>query len=160
MASYRNIGRVFMLLAFASALTVAQNSSGNFDQFYSSFKTAVAQKNEAVLTKMMAPQFGFLRAENVAPAEVFQALASNGGQQWANLQSAVQQQQQPTVYQAKSKLPTRVLNCTPDQTIYNCLGFSRTGNINGIGREWSCRHDDVTPSAELVLATRNQRVRD
>ena len=44
----------------------------------------------------MAPRFDFILAQNVAPADVFDALDANGGQQWSNLQRAVEGQ--PVAY--------------------------------------------------------------
>ncbi len=112
---------VMLLLALTATSSWAQNSTQNFSAFYARFRTAVAHKDEAALKTMMDPHFAFLRAENVPPPVVFQALAADGGLQWANLQQAVRQQ--PAVYQGKdaAQVGTRILMCTPTQVIYNCL---------------------------------------
>lgn len=73
-----------------------QNGFSDFDAFFGRFKAAVTQKDKATLSKLMAPRFDFILAQNVAPADVFDALDANGGQQWSNLQRAVEGQ--PVAY--------------------------------------------------------------
>lgn len=98
----------------------AQNQSSDFDAFFAKFKQAVAAKDTATLSTMMTPSFNFLRAKSVPQAEVFKALDLNNGQQWTNLQQSVQGK--PVAYHPKnSSAPTKVLPCTPNETIYNCL---------------------------------------
>lgn len=112
---------LLLLIGCCGASAIAQSSLDNFDAFYARFKVAATHQDRAALSKMMSPAFAFLRTENVSKDEVFAALASNGGQQWANLKSALAQNQKPQPYTFNSKLLSRVLNCTPDQIIYNCL---------------------------------------
>ncbi|MGH9509453.1 MAG: hypothetical protein ACRD2M_05920, partial [Terriglobales bacterium] len=84
------------------------------------FRAAVAQKDEASLRKVMAPDFSFIRGTNVSWDKVFQGLAADQGRQWANLQQSVQGQ--PVVVESRNQEPpTRVLRCTPTDVIYNCL---------------------------------------
>lgn len=102
------------------AWLTSQNSQPDFNTFFAKFKAAVAQKDAATLTTLMAPGFDFIRGQNVSPADVFQGLDANNGLQWTNLQQAVQRQ--PVAYKAQgSSSPARVLQCTPTDTIYSCL---------------------------------------
>jgi hypothetical protein len=92
----------------------------DFDVFFAKFKLAVAQKDAATLMTSMMPSFNFIRAQNVSPSDVFKGLDVNGGLQWTNLQQSVLGQ--PMLYRpADSNTPTRVLQCTPTDTIYMCL---------------------------------------
>jgi hypothetical protein len=107
------------LLVLWTAAPRAQESQQDFDAFFAKFKVAVAQKNSATLMTSMMPRFSFIRAQNVSPSDVFKGLHANGDLQWTNLQQAVQGQ--PMLYPLDSNPPTRVLQCTPTDTIYMCL---------------------------------------
>lgn len=107
------------LFLLAPAMLVGQNSQNDFNSFLVKFKHAVTQKDTATLTTLMLPTFNFIRAQNVSPADVFKGLDADGGLQWTNLQQAVQGQ--PTPYQANTNTPSRVLQCTPTESIYSCL---------------------------------------
>jgi hypothetical protein len=115
---------VLALVAFAmtsgqSAPPLQQQSSNrHFDEFYAKFKTAVATQDKRRLQQMMASNFEFLRAADVAPADVFKALDQNNQQQWRNLELAVQRGS--PVAQNYENHPARLLWCTPIQVIYNC----------------------------------------
>ena len=88
--------------------------------FFAKFKLAAAQKDAATLTTLMMPEFNFIRAQGVSPSDVFKGLDANGGLQWTNLQQSVQGK--PSSYRvSESNTPTRVLQCTPTETIYTCL---------------------------------------
>jgi hypothetical protein len=88
--------------------------------FFAKFKLAAAQKDAATLTTLMMPDFNFIRAQGVSPSDVFKGLDANGGLQWTNLQQSVQGK--PSPYRVReSNTPTRVLQCTPAETIYMCL---------------------------------------
>jgi hypothetical protein len=92
----------------------------DFDVFFAKFKLAVAQKDSATLMTLMMSAFNFIRAQNVSPSDVFKGLDANGGLQWTNLQQSVQGQ--PMLYRfPDSNTPTRVLQCTPTDSIYMCL---------------------------------------
>ena len=68
---------------------------------------------------LMMSAFNFIRAQNVSPSDVFKGLDANGGLQWTNLQQSVQGQ--PMLYRfPDSNTPTRVLQCTPTDSIYMC----------------------------------------
>jgi hypothetical protein len=108
-----------LLLLRPAALT-AQNPQQDFEVFFAKFKLAVAQKNAATLTTLMMPDFNFIRAQGVSPADVFKGLDANGGLQWTNLQHSVQRKPSPYL-DHESNTPTRVLQCTPTEIIYMCL---------------------------------------
>jgi hypothetical protein len=108
------------LLLLRPAVLTAQNSQQDFDVFLAKFKLAVVQKDAATLMTLMMPGFNFIRAQGVSPSDVFKGLDANGGLQWTNLQQSVQGQ--PILYRLPhSNTPTRVLQCTPTDTIYMCL---------------------------------------
>jgi hypothetical protein len=116
--------RLLGLLLLSPAMLLGQNPQPEFGEFFARFKTAVAQRDAAALTTLMAPGFNFIRAQNVSPTDVFKGLDANDGLQWTNLQQAVQGQ--PAPYQIQgSKSPARVLQCTPTQPIYSCLVIFR-----------------------------------
>lgn len=115
------------LLLLSPALLVGQNAQSDFTTFFGKFKAAVAQKDAATLTTLMAPGFNFIRAQNVSPMDVFKGLDANDGLQWTNLQQAVQGQPAPYPIQG-SNAPARVLQCTPTQPIYSCLVIFRQDN--------------------------------
>jgi hypothetical protein len=96
----------------------AQSAGAKFDQFYASFKAAVAHRDKRRLQRMMASNFEFFRAADVAPTDVFRALDQNNQQQWRNLQLAIQQG--APVAQNYRDHSARLLWCTPSQVIYNC----------------------------------------
>jgi hypothetical protein len=108
------------LLVLWPATLRAQNLQQDFDVFFAKFQRAVAQKDTAALMTSMMPSFNFIRAQNVSPSDVFKGLDANSGLQWTNLQQSVHGQ--PMLYRlADSNTPTRVLQCTPTDTIYMCL---------------------------------------
>ena len=107
------------MISSQPAFSLQQPShGGQFDEFYAKFKTAVAKQDKARLQRMMASNFAFLRATDVAPTDVFRALEQNNQQQWGNLQLAVQRG--VPVAQKYGNHPARLLWCTPSQVIYNC----------------------------------------
>lgn len=115
-----------MLLFIAAILALApgslngQKSTNDFDAFYKTFTTAVQQKDTSTLASLMAPRFDFIFSSNAPQQAVFDGLASDGGQQWDNLQQAVQGT--PTPYTSSGPYKnSRVLSCTPNEVIYNCL---------------------------------------
>jgi len=96
-----------------------QSNQGQFDAFFASFKAAVASKDSVTLEKLMAAEFDYFQAHKVAPADVFKSLDAQNGQQWANLQSAVQNQ--PVKFKdGYGGKPARALQCTPTNVIYRC----------------------------------------
>ena len=99
----------------------ADSAPPSFDDFFSTFKEAVARKDEAALRKVMAPDFSFIRGTNVAWNKVFEGLATDNGRQWANLQQAVQGEVITPTPASKDERPMRVLRCMPTDVIYNCL---------------------------------------
>jgi hypothetical protein len=118
----RTVLVTLMPLAIASFLPLvrsqAQPTAAQFYEFYASFRAAVTNRDETRLQRMMASHFEFLRAANIRPADVFRALDQNNGQQWKNLQLAVQRGVPGA--QSYGNHPARVLSCTPNQVIYNC----------------------------------------
>jgi hypothetical protein len=108
----------FAITAGLGAFLQQQSSGSDFSEFYANFKTAIANHDKQQLQRMMASDFEFWRATNVAPANVFRALDQNNGQQWKNLQLAVLRG--TPVVQNFGDHPARVLWCTPTQVIYNC----------------------------------------
>jgi hypothetical protein len=113
------LGVVALTMSSSHGASLQQQSgSSDFGKFYANFKAAVANHDKQRLQRMMAPHFEFLKAANVAPADVFRALDQNNGQQWKNLQRAVLQGT-PTA-QNYGDHPARVLWCAPTQVIYNC----------------------------------------
>jgi len=115
------------LLALCPVVLAGSKDHGkdrSFDRFFAQFKAAVARKDEATLTKLMAPRFDFIRGLSVPPPVVFQGLAADGGRQWANLQDAVSRP--PIVPSPQDSAPARrFLRCTPifdtGEYRYNCL---------------------------------------
>jgi hypothetical protein len=104
-----------------------QSADGHFEEFYAKFKTAVTNRDEGRLQRMMDPNFEFLRAASVAPADLFRALDQNNQQQWRNLQLAIQRG--VPVAQNYGDHPARLLWCTPSQVIYNCyVVFEKDGS--------------------------------
>jgi hypothetical protein len=102
------------------ALLLGQNSTSDFNSFFGMFKTAVAQKDTVTLKNLMASRFDFMYAVNVRRADVFAGLDSDNGQQWTNLQQAVKNT--PVIYNGNGPYKnSRVLQCVPNQTIYQCL---------------------------------------
>ena len=117
---------IVALLALCPVVLAGSKDHGkdrSFDRFFAQFKAAVARKDEATLTNLMAPRFDFIRGLNVPPPAVFQGLAADGGRQWANLQDAVQGP--PIVPPPQDSAPARrVLRCTPifdSDSRHNCL---------------------------------------
>lgn len=107
-------------LLLACGMLPGQSGSPKFDAFYAKFQAAVAQKDQATLTRMMASQFDYFQAQGVAPAQVFQSLNADDGAQWNNLQQAVGAQ--PTVLDGGyNGRPARALPCTATQITYQCL---------------------------------------
>ena len=92
----------------------------DFNTFFDVFKTAVIQRDTVTLTKLMASSFNFIHAVNVRRADVFEGLDSDNGQQWTNLQQAVQGT--PVTYNGDGPYKnSRMLQCVPNQMIYECL---------------------------------------
>ena len=107
-----------VLLALPAA--AADSSEAGFHNFYSTLRGAVARRDQIALRKLMAPDFSFIRATNVAQGKVFQGLAADQGRQWANLEQAVQAE--PNIFPGGNpQRSTRVVRCTPTDVIYNCL---------------------------------------
>jgi hypothetical protein len=109
-----------VLLVNPMLLPAKQKANQDFNRFLATFKTAVEQKDRATLASLMSPRFDFIRATNVPPGAVFSGLDSNGGQQWLNLQQAVQGT--PVRYAGSGPYKnSRVLRCTPLEVISSCL---------------------------------------
>jgi len=117
---YQSVTLFLAAVLLFPALLLGQNSTSDFNTFFDTFKTAVAQKNTVTLTKLMASRFDFMHAVNVPRADVFEGLDSDSGQQWTNLQQAVKNT--PVIYNGKGPYKnSRVLQCVPNQPIYDCL---------------------------------------
>jgi len=110
-----------VLLVVAVPLRSDSKKGGNkFSSFWGEFRAAVTHKDEPALARLMAPHFQFIRAVDVAPADVFKGLNADGGRGWANLQDSLRRQ--PIVYRPQaSARPQRLLTCTPTDATYNCL---------------------------------------
>jgi len=109
-----------VLLVNPVLLAARQKATQDFNTFLATFKTAVEHKDADTLASLMSPSFDFFRAANVAPGAVFSALDSNHGQQWLNLQQAVQGTPVPYAGSGPYK-NSRVLRCTPLAATDNCL---------------------------------------
>jgi hypothetical protein len=57
----------------------AEPAPPSFNEFFLSFKDAVAHKDEAALMKAMASDFSFIRGLNVSWNDVFEGLAADNG---------------------------------------------------------------------------------
>ena len=101
-----------VLLVNPVLLAATQKATKDFNTFLATFKTAVEKKDTETLARLMSPSFDFIRATNVPPGAVFSALDSNHGQQWLNLQQAVQGTPVPYAGSGPYK-NSRVLRCTP-----------------------------------------------
>ena len=109
-----------VLLVNPVLLGAKRKATQDFDTFLATFKTAVEHKDTDVLASLMSPSFDFFRATNVQPGAVFSALDANHGQQWLNLQQAVQGT--PVLYAGSGPYKnSRVLRCTPLAATDNCL---------------------------------------
>lgn len=109
-----------VLLVNPVLLAAQQKATPDFNTFLATFKSAVEQKHRDTLARLMSPSFDFIRATNVPRGAVFSGLDSNGGQQWLNLQKAVQGAPVPYAGSGPYK-NSRVLRCTPTDVVYNCL---------------------------------------
>ncbi|MFI5086903.1 MAG: hypothetical protein ACHP7I_00785 [Terriglobales bacterium] len=109
-----------VLLVNPVLLAAKQKATQDFNTFFATFKTAVEHKDTDTLASLMSASFDFFRATNVPPGAVFSALDSNHGQQWLNLQQAVQGTPVPYAGSGPYK-NSRVLRCTPIAVVYNCL---------------------------------------
>jgi hypothetical protein len=113
-------GLLLLVLLLGSPILLFGQSSTDFSTFFATFKAAVQRKDTAILARLMAARFDFIRSTNVAPAAVFDGLAADNGQQWANLQQAVQGT--PVIYNDGGPYKnSRVLQCVPNAQSYNCL---------------------------------------
>ena len=112
----RPILLLFLGCVLASPLRAGADGKGgdDFNQFFAQFRSAVMQRNQKKLARMMAPKFDFIRGTGVTPAVVFDGLATDGGRQWANLQDAVRQRVEA---QQGTK---RLLQCTPTDPAFSC----------------------------------------
>ena len=109
-----------ILLVNPVLLAAKQKATQDFTTFLAAFKTAVEHKDTDTLTSLMSASFDFIRATNVPPGAVFSGLDSNHGQQWRNLQQAVQGT--PVKYAGSGPYQnSRVLRCTPLAATDNCL---------------------------------------
>jgi len=109
-----------ILLVDPVLLAAQPEATQDFNTFFATFRTAVEQKDTATLASLMSPRFDFIRATNVAHDDVFNGLNSSDGQQWLNLQQAVQGT--PVVYTGSGTYKkSRMLQCTANVVIYNCL---------------------------------------
>jgi hypothetical protein len=109
-----------VLLVNPVFLGAKQKATQDFNTFLATFKTAVEHKDTETLASLMSPSFDFIRATNVPPRAVFSGLDSNHGQQWLNLQQAVQGTPVPYAGSGPYK-DSRVLRCTPIEVSSNCL---------------------------------------
>ena len=109
-----------ILLLNPMLLGTKQKATQDFNTFLATFKSAVEQKDTETLARLMSPSFDFIRATNVPPGAVFSGLDSNHGQQWLNLQQALQGT--PMKYAGSGPYKnSRVLRCTPIEVDSNCL---------------------------------------
>jgi hypothetical protein len=109
-----------VLLLNPMLLAAKQKATQDFNTFLATFTTAVERKDKETLARLMSPSFDFIRATNVPPGTVFIALDSNSGQQWLNLQQAVQGTPVPYAGRGPYK-NSRVLRCTALAATDNCL---------------------------------------
>ena len=141
MSSLRKLLLPAMVFVATAMLLDAQTGGGDFGAFYQKFTTAVLQQDTATLDTLMAPHFDFIFSTDVPHQAVFDGLAAEEGQQWDNLQQAVQGT--PVPYAGGGPYRnSRVLSCTPNEVIYNCLVVFKK---DGQGR-WRWR--------AIVIATR------
>jgi hypothetical protein len=89
-----------------------------FNSFFATFQSAVEQKDQAALSRMMAPSFDFFQARAVSHGQVFSHLDAENGKQWANLQHATHGSIVQHPYDGR---PAHMLQCTPTNDIYRCL---------------------------------------
>lgn len=116
----RILGLLLAIALLAPMSLRAQKNTSDFDTFYKTFQSAVQQRDTGTLADLMSSNFDFIFSSNVPPAAVFNGLTSNGAQQWDNLQQAVQGT--PAPYRGSGPYKNaRVLQCTPNEVIYNCL---------------------------------------
>ena len=109
-----------VLLVNPALLAAQQKATQDFTRFLATFKTAVEKKDTKTLTNLMSPGFDFISANNVPPGAVFSGLDLNHGQQWMNLQQALQGT--PVPYAGSGPYQnSRVLRCTPLDANCNCL---------------------------------------
>jgi hypothetical protein len=101
-------------------LGTKQKDTQDYNTFLATFRIAVEKKDTETLARLMSPSFDFIRATNVPPGAVFSGLDSNHGQQWLNLQQAVQGTPVPYAGSGPYK-NSRVLRCTPMEAGSNCL---------------------------------------
>jgi hypothetical protein len=118
-----------VLLVNPLLLAAKQKATQDFNTFLATFKTAVEQKDTHTLASLMSPSFDFNRATNVLPGAVFSALDLNHGQQWLNLQQAVQGTPVPYAGSGPYK-NSRVLRCTPLEVTSNCLVIFKKDSQN------------------------------
>jgi hypothetical protein len=118
-----------VLLVNPVLLGAKQKATQDFNTFLATVKTAVAQKDTGTLASLMSPSFDFIRATNVSPGAVFDALDLNHGQQWLNLQQALQGAPVPYAGSGPYK-NSRVLQCTPIEVGYNCLVIFKKDSQN------------------------------
>lgn len=118
-----------VLLVSPILLAAKQKATQDFNASFATFKTAVEQKDTSTLASLMSPRFDFIRATNVPPGAVFSGLDLNDGQQWLNLQQAVQGTPVPYAGSGPYK-NSRVLRCTPVEVVYNCLVIFKQDSQN------------------------------
>lgn len=116
-----------VLLLNPMLLGAKQKAIPDFNTFLATFKTAVEHKDTDTLARLMSPSFDFIRGTIVPPGIVFSVLDSNHGQQWLNLQQAVQGT--PVRYAGSGPYKnSRVLRCTPLAATDNCLVIFKKGS--------------------------------
>jgi len=107
-------------LAMAGALHAQGRSDGTFGAFFEQFKIAVQQKDRTKLSKLMSPNFHFLRADGVSSDDVLKGLDADNGRGWADLQQALSAST-PVSFAKPNGDPREVLQCTPTNIVYSCL---------------------------------------
>jgi len=105
-------------------LSTDAQSQSDFNDFFSKFKMGVMSADTFQLQNLMADQFDFFGTTNVAPSQVFRGLSSDGGQQWRNLQSAVQAR--VIISQTYRGKQSQVLKCTPLSSTNDCYVVFQT----------------------------------
>ena len=117
----RRISAVCLVaLTTAGVLHAQEKSEESFDIFFQRFKVAVQQRDEPALSKLMSPNFQFLRVAGVSPEDVFKGLDADNGRGWGDLQKAISASG-PVSFAKPNGNRRQVLQCTPSGIIYSCL---------------------------------------
>lgn len=117
----RRLSAVYLLVLTTVGVLCAQGKpDSTFTEFFERFKSGVQQKDKTRLSRLMSPNFRFLRAEGVSPDDVFKGLDADNGRGWADLQQAVSVPT-PVSFAKPNGDHRKVLQCTPTNIVYSCL---------------------------------------